>query len=190
MADRQRQRVYQSESVLSNAGRVFRSVDQMQRYVDRIVESDWWKERSKVEEVFVFLGRKDSSTAYAHPAGSYWYGVQQDCPFITIPPTWAARDTIILHELAHIMVPSVEAHGPAFCTAFIELVTKFMGTLRGRQLRESMDEHGVTHEIGKKVLTTNQIKAAARRVELSEEKRKKMREDAEHLLATIKAMRA
>jgi putative metallohydrolase (TIGR04338 family) len=61
---------------------------------------------------------------------------------------WAARESVVLHELTHHVVahghPHVAAHGPQFCTEFVALVEVVLGPEAALLLRAALDEAGLT----------------------------------------------
>ena len=157
MGDKQQLRLYAAEQVIRDGARQFRSLEKAQVYVDKIVASDWWKDRSSVTEVKVFLGRKDSRTARAYRAGRRWRGMVQPCPFITIPPSWAATSAVILHELAHVITEGGESHGPEFCHSFLAIVREHMGVVAERKLKASMENHSVCFTVGDSTKSNKEV---------------------------------
>lgn len=141
MRDNQKGKLYAAEAVLSKRPVHFRSLKQVQSYVDKIVGSGWWSDRSDVTHVAVVLGRKDSSKAVCYPPGHAWRGKRMPGWFLTLPPTWATTHATVLHELAHVLTPR-DGHGPGYCEAYVEIVKNFMGQYSAGLLEDSMRQHG------------------------------------------------
>lgn len=61
---------------------------------------------------------------------------------------WAARESVVLHELAHHLVAHVHAgvapHGPQFCADFVALVEAALGPESALLLRAALDGSGVS----------------------------------------------
>ncbi|WP_415677070.1 TIGR04338 family metallohydrolase [Tsukamurella hominis] len=112
----------------------FASVESVQTYADRVLGSGAVRVRAR------------AGAAGAHyesgPAG----------PVVAVPAgrdgAWALRELVILHELAHHVVASVDAdgaaHGPSFTRAFVDLAAQVMGPEAGLALRIVYTESGVT----------------------------------------------
>lgn len=63
---------------------------------------------------------------------------------ITVAPHHRRSEAIILHELAHCLVPtSCQDHGPEFAATLLELVRIIMGPEHARDLRASFTTHRV-----------------------------------------------
>jgi hypothetical protein len=90
-------------------------------------------------------------------------------PFIVIPPRWAACQSVVLHELAHIAAGPGAGHGPEYCAMYLSIVEKFLGGYNSRLLKESMDEHMVCYSPGEAAQSTP--KAIAGRKQYDESKR-------------------
>ncbi len=177
MADPQKHRLYAAEQSVGSVGiRHFRSLDDIRAFVDKVVNSEWWREHSRVRKVDVFLARKDSHTAKAYPALAAWRGEVQMNPFITLPPTWAATDFTIIHELAHAGWSDTEAHGPEYAARYIEMTRRFVGALVARDLQRAFDVNAVEYSGGKSVGTgTARASARATRDMMSENDREFLR---------------
>lgn len=61
---------------------------------------------------------------------------------------WAARESVVLHELTHHLVahthPGVAPHGPQFCADFVALVEAALGPESALLLRAAFDGAGVS----------------------------------------------
>jgi putative metallohydrolase (TIGR04338 family) len=161
-SDPQQYRVYDAERVFNNGVGVimFRSLDDIQKFVDKIVASDWWKDRCDVEAVRVFLGRKDSGTAKSYPRFASWRGIVQTVPFITIPPTWAATDIVVIHELAHTCAGLKERHGPVFARCYLDMLATFSSRSNALKLQKSFDAERVEYGTGP-IKTDRQVETEA-----------------------------
>ena len=121
--------------------RRFADIASVQRYVDAVlsligVVTQW----PGVSPVRV---RERSGSGRAH----YSAGV------IALPLTgigaerWAARESVVLHEITHHLVahahPTAAAHGPHFCAAMVRLVEISLGVEAALLLRAAFDGSGV-----------------------------------------------
>ena len=121
--------------------RRFADIASVQRYVDAVlgligVVTQW----PGVSPVRV---RERSGAGRAH----YCAGV------IALPLTgvgaerWAARESVVLHEITHHLVahahPTAAAHGPHFCAAMVRLVEISLGGEAALLLRAAFDGCGV-----------------------------------------------
>lgn len=102
----------------------FGSVDSVQRYVDDVV--------ARVGADPVSVRRRRGVTA-AH------YELSDGKAVIAVPErdTWALRELVVLHELAHHLCADADgpAHGPAFVATYCELCETIMGPEVGLVLR-------------------------------------------------------
>ena len=108
----------------------FGSVDSVQRYVDDVV--------ARVGADPVAVRRRRGVTA-AH------YELMDGKAVIAVPErdTWALRELVVLHELAHHLSHADPPHGPDFVAAHIELCTAIMGPEVGLVLRMVYAKEGV-----------------------------------------------
>ena len=121
--------------------RRFADIDSVQAYVDGVlsligVVTQW----SGVGPVCV---RERSGDRRAH----YSDGVIALPLRGVVGERWAARETVVLHEVTHHLVahshPTAPAHGPAFCGDEIRLVEIVLGPEAALLLRASFDGAGV-----------------------------------------------
>ena len=91
---------------------ILKSVADCQRYVDRIVGSDWWSSRSAIRRVPVDDGRGRRG------AWARWDGK-------IVLPRWARTESTILHELAHHLAGLDANHGPKWRAAYVALTRRF-----------------------------------------------------------------
>jgi putative metallohydrolase (TIGR04338 family) len=166
MRDSQRGRVYEAESLVRRLfdradttgdrslnlhgsqivlpiERRFASIESMQRYTNLILALPWvtrhWPQRSAVPVTV----RQRAGQARAH--------YDRLTASIAIPPyshnrSWAMREYVLLHEVAHHLAPEAEApaHGPGFVARFIDLAEEIIGPEAALLLRTAMYEAGVT----------------------------------------------
>lgn len=144
MRDVQKNKVYIAERVLNQFPYYFKSLNEIQAFVDGVVGSDWWTARSPFRKVIALLGRKDSGRAFASGPGSY-NGRSIPHPFIVLPGPWAATKQTVLHELAHVAAVG-DGHGPRFCRAYVELVAEFLSRVDARELEREMGRVGIRVE--------------------------------------------
>lgn len=119
------------------AEKKFGSVEAVQTYVDAVLALNWvraaWPSASGPVRV-----RERAGDTMAH----YRAGVIA-VPTRTIGSSWAMRELVVLHELAHHLVPAGEAHGPAFVGVLVELVSEIISPEAGLLLRVTMYDGGV-----------------------------------------------
>ena len=143
MRDNQKSKVYAAEqSMRDDSPYLFRSMDKMQAFVDKVTASDFWRARTDKQYVEVVLGRRDSGKARAYIDGGKWHSQVKKHPFITLPPNWANNRMVVIHELAHILGDHYD-HGEGFCADYIELVRRFESNTKARKLTEAFAEAGV-----------------------------------------------
>ncbi|OMC33968.1 hypothetical protein A5740_09945 [Mycobacterium sp. GA-1841] len=108
----------------------FGSVESVQRYVDDVV--------AQVGARPLAVRRRRGATA-AH------YELIEDKAVIAVPEhdTWALRELVILHEVAHHLSPGGPAHGPDFVATYCELCETVMGPEVGLVLRMVYAKEGV-----------------------------------------------
>ncbi|MFV8171904.1 TIGR04338 family metallohydrolase [Mycolicibacterium peregrinum] len=108
----------------------FGSVDSVQRYVDDVV--------TRVGAGSVAVRSRRGATA-AH------YELVDRKAVIAVPErdTWALRELVVLHELAHHVSQADPPHGPAFVAAYCELCETVMGPEVGLVLRMVYAKEGV-----------------------------------------------
>jgi putative metallohydrolase (TIGR04338 family) len=113
---RERQRcVYASEeAALAGAGRVFRDLGDVRRYLEELVASDWWADRwPHIEAIPVARTRSGRFSGYAVEGGGA----------IRIA---ILREAVVLHEVAHVVTPGA-GHDQRFVEALLALVRERLG---------------------------------------------------------------
>ncbi|MCW2497065.1 TIGR04338 family metallohydrolase [Jatrophihabitans sp.] len=158
-ADRQRSRVYAAESqviriidrrdefptiqlfgsdVVVPDDRKFGDLDSAQRYVDAVLALNWVRQRWPGLGSVTVRARSAAQRAHYEPATAT----------IALPPFeggggWALRELVVLHEVAHHLVPGTPSHGPGFVAAVLVLVGELLGPEAEFLLRTTYLENGV-----------------------------------------------
>ena len=141
MKDTQKQKLYNAEVVLHRFDVFFKNTLDLDAYVNRIVSSEWWHERKGPPKVKAIVSRRDSRRADARKNG-YYGGTSHGCPIIKLPGSWAVCQSVILHEMAHLITPdAVQDHGPEYARNYLDIVREFKGDLTARKLEESLDAY-------------------------------------------------
>jgi putative metallohydrolase (TIGR04338 family) len=116
--DAQRKRVCDAE-VCVPRGREWRSIPEVQAYVDRVLASGWWRRSLRsVTRVTIEPARWNAqgSRAFRGPTGGT----------IRLHP-WHYSQLFLFHELAHLAQPLESAfHGPEFCEIYLRMVFCWM----------------------------------------------------------------
>lgn len=110
----------------------FASVESVQRYVDDVL--------TRLGEDRPLAVRARRGVRAAH------YELTGDEAAIAVPArgsTWALRELVVLHEIAHHLCDCDPPHGPEFVAAFCELATTVMGPEAGHVLRVVYAKEGV-----------------------------------------------
>lgn len=163
--DSQKKRVYAAENVaLDNEDAPipmerWTTVAEMQRYVDRLLASAWWRRRwPSITRITINDGAGyRSATAY---------GIKGKIEM----PRWARKEWVMLHEIAHVVVDrtigqrAAAGHGREFCQVYLELVGHMMGDDARKALKAEFQEKKVKHTRPRKPLSAEQRAAAAERL--------------------------
>lgn len=133
--DSQRTKVYHAEDVLSPLSIMFESVNDMQKYINNIINTSKFKNRFKLNKrVVISDGRRRRRPCCVN----YFY------EYVLKMPKWSRKDYILLHELAHAVTEGKFAsHGSQFCANYLYLVDNFMKDGSSAYLVDSFKEHGV-----------------------------------------------
>ncbi len=122
--------------------RRFASVESVQDYADRVLALNWvrsqWERATAPVRVRARAGRQ---------AAHYEY----DTATIAVPArglesTWALRELVVLHELAHHLDPGSDrlaAHGPEYCARYLDLIDGVIGPEAAFLLRVTYLDCGV-----------------------------------------------
>jgi putative metallohydrolase (TIGR04338 family) len=119
--------------------RKFGDLGSVQTYVDQVmarVREDYPRVPKKV----TVRARKGDGKAHYERLGSV----------IAIPPhqswarSWAMRELVVLHEIAHhLSRDAAQSHGPQFLAAYLDLLERFVGPEAALMLRVVAHEGGV-----------------------------------------------
>jgi len=116
----------------------FASVDSVQRYVDDVLGHPSVRKRWPAAEPLTVRGRRGVTAAH--------YEYDGNLATIAVPDrrtTWALRELVVLHEIAHHVCRAEPAHGPEFVATFCELTDAVMGPEVGHVLRVVYAKEGV-----------------------------------------------
>jgi putative metallohydrolase (TIGR04338 family) len=116
----------------------FGSADDVQRYLDRVLALPAVRQRWPEPGPVGVRARRGVRAAHYERAGT------DAC--IAVPEqrsTWALRELVVLHELAHHLSTAEPAHGPEFVTTLCELADAVMGPEVGHVLRVVYAQEGV-----------------------------------------------
>jgi putative metallohydrolase (TIGR04338 family) len=133
--DNQRAKIYRAEREgLGGLSYLFKDLKDVNKYIDYILRSSYWKKLNGSPYIDVRDGR----------------GRRSACAFNkhTIAlPRWARTDVFVLHELTHTVVnfnyTKVADHGREFAKEFLGLVKRFMGKECYLILKESYKKNHV-----------------------------------------------
>lgn len=142
--DTQRQKVYDAEDVLAVAPRSAAarrlldggskvpstgavSIEACQAYVDWLTDQAWFQRRWGRRKLLV------RHKVHGNATGGYGR--------VTLPP-WARTEHVILHEVAHGLLPKPHAwHGPEYVGIFLTLVRHTLGEDAGRRFSDKLRQH-------------------------------------------------
>jgi putative metallohydrolase (TIGR04338 family) len=128
---------YGSHLVLPDE-RKFGDIDGVQRYVDQVLALNWVRSTWPTSAVQPVKVRARQGDTGAH----YRLGV------ISVPDhgqgiSWAMREMIVLHELAHHFARGGESHGVQFVSTYLHLVKELVGDEVGLLLTDAFAQYGV-----------------------------------------------
>jgi putative metallohydrolase (TIGR04338 family) len=140
--DTQRNKLYRWEKTFQRATHKFDNLDEIQEYVDSITRTRWWKARSNWKHVEVKGPRGPQTRALSF----------RNRGMISLPERWgkwAYTKGVILHELAHLLVPgNVASHGKEYAKMYLHIVWRFLGKDAYRYLKWNFDLGGVKYRTG------------------------------------------
>jgi putative metallohydrolase (TIGR04338 family) len=116
----------------------FATVESVQTYVRDVLALPAVRSRWPAAQVPTVRGRRGVTAAHYEYDGSV--------ATIAVPDrgtTWALRELVVLHELAHHLSQAEPPHGPDFVAAFGELADAVMGPEVGHVLRVVYAKEGV-----------------------------------------------
>lgn len=154
--DSQLSKVYKAESAHSYWSDVseYDSLSEIQRWVDEICKSRWFKNRypryALDAKSIMKYGRAADGIKVLDGRGR-----QRACGstrgFIKLP-VWTRSDLHILHEIAHVVTrrngyqgPLPAYHGRDFCANYLALVRQFMGKEEADELKACFKKHRVKY---------------------------------------------
>jgi len=116
----------------------FGSLEAVQRYVDDVLSHPAVRRRWPGLEPVTVRGRRGATAAH--------YELDGSAATIAVPDrhtTWALRELVVLHEIAHHVCRCEPAHGPEFVAEFGELAELVMGPEVSHVLRVVYAKEGV-----------------------------------------------
>ena len=116
--------------------RKFASIASIQLYLDRVLELDWVRDQWLPRPITV---RERAGQKAAH--------YEPDTATVAVPPqsgstSWAMRELVVLHELAHHLGNEQPPHGPAFLGRLLRLVDELIGPEGAFVLRTTLYDCG------------------------------------------------
>lgn len=148
--DNQRQRIYNSERDAFETKFPCDelhglSVEECQEYIDKIVNSRWWKGRYNLRMSPRIKSGKGARHATAR-RGEH----------SIVLPLWARKKWVMLHELAHYAChytpqsfrKSLAPHGPEFAKEYLALIQRWVGKEEADALRTSYKKNRVKYRVG------------------------------------------
>ncbi len=94
----------------------FSHEDHIQTYVDRVLGHPSVRGPLGLSKAEVVISNRLKRMAYA-----------QGSRIVLPRKAWAWRESVVLHEVAHILTPTDRAHGALFASRYLHLVGLFMG---------------------------------------------------------------
>jgi putative metallohydrolase (TIGR04338 family) len=116
----------------------FGSAASVQRYVDDVLAHSAVRARWPAVAVPAVRTRRGATAAH--------YEYTDEGATIAVPDrrsTWALRELVVLHEMAHHLCDADPPHGPEFVATFCELAAAVMGPEVGHVLRVVYAKEGV-----------------------------------------------
>jgi putative metallohydrolase (TIGR04338 family) len=126
----------------------FGSVNSVRRYVDDVLALRSVRSRWPDAEPLAVRARRGATAAhYEYDGNVATIAVPErdHSPSLGSPSesTWALRELVVLHEIAHHLSHAEPAHGPEFVATFCELTDAVMGPEVGHVLRVVYAKEGV-----------------------------------------------
>lgn len=135
MSDPQRSAVYAAEDlVVPDVGRRLRRWTEVEAYLESVLADPAYLELFPDAPLDIVLDRR-SRSARASVA------VPEHLTILIRDGSWNVLT--LLHELAHLVSPAADAHGPDFVATELALVRRFCGFDAFVALRASFEAHGV-----------------------------------------------
>ncbi len=135
--DPQAEREYRAEaSVSAGIGRRLARWVDVERFVESVVTRPEWADAEPALPLEITIERRSRSARYAAahaPTATIWI------------PDGQWEVLTILHELAHLVAPDREPHGPRYVGALLWLVRWSVGIAAAAELRAAFDAEGVVY---------------------------------------------
>ncbi|MGV0836814.1 TIGR04338 family metallohydrolase [Mycolicibacterium thermoresistibile] len=116
----------------------FASVESVQRYIDGVLNHPAVREQWPDATPLAVRARRGATAAHYERCGR--------SATIAVPEhrdTWALRELVVLHEIAHHLCEAQPAHGPQFVATICALADAVMGPEVGHVLRVVYAKEGV-----------------------------------------------
>ena len=135
--DYQRAAVYKAEDLVFGKHNppTMKCLGEVQGYMDRITNSEYWQSLKGWKRVRVGDGRGRNRACYKPSSKQVCF------------PIWARSEWIVIHEMAHCLTHKTtggySAHGTHFCGHYLSLVEELLGLDKAIELSESFKSQGV-----------------------------------------------
>ena len=135
---KQRYKIYKVEDKIASDST---TSEGMQMWLDWVVRTKWWKERSKIKHVRVVF-----------PTVGKMSGAEKEGPHLACIKfgAFSLDQLTACHELGHILAWDADAndeedHGPRFVATYLSIVKRFISAEFARDLANDFDEAGVRY---------------------------------------------
>lgn len=126
--------VYQAQqSVFSDWGRIFYSIDEVAQYLSEVIDSDWFFNRFGVCPDIQIKEWKDRNR---------WAGAAMRKEFTLILKPGIIHESVVLHEFAHLLCGDAD-HGQCFVDTQLVLIRNAMGFQPYAEYRHELLKTGV-----------------------------------------------
>lgn len=135
----QQARLYEAEGTVPH-GRPFRTLEEVQSFVDDLRERPWWPDSIARVEVGPARESGNCSVGWWEPEKFAGRVEMLKCHMYELA---------VLHELAHVIAAAVHrsnAHCPHFARTYLELVYWVMGSDTYLKLWDRFESHGIVHD--------------------------------------------
>lgn len=158
--DTMKQKCYDAETARRPHAkqRTFESHADLARYFRGVMESDWFQRRFPCFRKLVLVYNPHLACANAGPIDSLWFGKRKGDVLVgkitygKWPMSGEGGGAIImLHELAHAVLPCSHQHSRLWARTFVEFVSHFVSKEEGRLLRAEMAKRNVKMNAFKKI---------------------------------------
>lgn len=163
--DSERAKTYRAEWAFGSAngqGKEFTSVEQAQKFVEKVCESKaWaklWEENERMQTLMKNVPVKMKQTGHGRRTAAFTNGRS-----ITVDPVHGLNEYTMLHELTHCL--GHMHHGRSFRKDLLKLVSRFMGRDAATALKGEFKKAKLPCGESRKPLTYEQWMAARDRME-------------------------